>query len=151
LFAYAFVMLFAFIGGELILLPQNSWYNNQALMLDHWHGWEEFSPEKVAKLRREGRPILIDFTAKWCLICQANHLVLASEEVKKHLDNLGVVKMKADWTKNDPIIARELSKFGRNSVPLYILYGNKQEPLILPQVLTPSIIIDHLKQAIPEP
>ena len=60
--------------------------------------------------------------------------------------------MKADWTKNDPIITQELSKFGRNSVPLYVLYGtdHAQEPFILPQVLTPDVIAEHIDKAIPE-
>lgn len=157
IFAYAFVLLFAFMGVEAILFPRASWYSqessspNSKSSGDHWVGWENFSPERVAQLRREGKPILIDFTAKWCLICQANHLVLASDEVKKQLDDLGVVKMKADWTKSDPVITEELSKFGRNSVPLYVLYGpeESQAPLILPQVLTPDVVAEHLDKAIP--
>lgn len=154
-FAYVFVLLFAFIGTQAILLPRASWYSQTTLSQgkssgNHWDGWEDFSPERVAQLRSEGKPILIDFTAKWCLICQANHLVLSSEDIKKQLDDSGVVKMKADWTKSDPIITQELSKFGRNSVPLYVLYGSdgKQEPLILPQVLTPDVVADNLNKAI---
>jgi thiol:disulfide interchange protein len=157
LFAYASVLVFAFIGCEAILFPRASWYSQTTDSQgrpsgDHWEGWENFSPERVAQLRSEGKPILIDFTAKWCLICQANHLVLASDEVNKQLDKSGVVKMKADWTKSDPVISQELSRFGRNSVPLYVLYGldEKQEPLILPQVLTPDIVADHLNRAISE-
>jgi thiol:disulfide interchange protein len=155
-FAYVFVLLFAFIGCEAILFPRVSWYSQDSQTElaggEHWDGWETFSPERVAQLRREGKPVLIDFTAKWCLICQANHMVLDSNDVKKQLEMSGVVRMKADWTKNDPVITQELSKFGRNSVPLYVLYGSdeKQEPLILPQVLTPDVVAEHLTKAIPE-
>ena len=43
--------------------------------------WEEFSPKRVAELRAQGIPVFIDFTAKWCLICQSNHsLVLSTHE-----------------------------------------------------------------------
>jgi thiol:disulfide interchange protein len=157
IFASILVILFAFMGCEAILFPRATWYSQDSVahtksVSDHWDGWEDFSPERVAQLRREGKPIFIDFTAKWCLICQANHLVLSSDDVKKRLGDLGVVKMKADWTKNDPIITQELSKFGRNSVPLYVLYGSddKQEPLILPQVLTPDVVAEHLSRAIAE-
>jgi thiol:disulfide interchange protein len=109
--------------------------------------WENYSPERLAQLREQGIPVFIDFTAKWCLICQANHLVLSVDEVKHKFAELGVVKMKADWTKNDPTITDELRKFGRNGVPLYLLYGMKSEcpPTILPQVLTPEIVLDTLK------
>lgn len=153
--AYVFVALFAFAGCKAILLPRAAWYSHDSSSLSkggsEWDGWEEFSPARLAQLRLEGKPVLIDFTAKWCLICQANHMVLASDSVSKHLDTLGVVKMKADWTKNDPVITEELSKFGRNSVPLYVLYGPEktQEPLILPQVLTTDVVINHLNTAIP--
>lgn len=154
-FAYIFVILFAFVGCQAILFPRASWYSESSVSHDRsskdkWAGWEDFSPERVAQLRKEGTPVLIDFTAKWCLICQANHLVLDSGDVKDHLDRAGVVRMRADWTKNDPVITEELSKFGRNSVPLYVLYGSdsKQEPLILPQVLTPDVVAEHLNQVV---
>ena len=156
LFAYAVVALFIFAGCKAILLPRASWYSQESGSISkssghEWNGWEEFSPQRLAQLRLEGKPVLIDFTAKWCLICQANHLVLSSDNVSKQLDDLGVVKMKADWTKNDPVITQALSKFGRNSVPLYVLYGKeqKQEPVILPQVLTAEVVLDHLNTAIP--
>jgi thiol:disulfide interchange protein DsbD len=156
MFACSFVLLFAFIGCKTILLPRASWYHQERgasfrSSENEWVGWEDFSPERVVQLRQEGKPILIDFTAKWCLICQANHLVLNSENVQKQLDLSGVVRMKADWTKNDPVITEALSKFGRNSVPLYVLYGanEQQEPIILPQVLTADVVLEHLNTAIP--
>lgn len=109
--------------------------------------WEEFSPQRVEELRKKGIPVFIDFTAKWCLICQANHMVLSADEVSDKFAELGVVRMKADWTKNDEVIAAELRKFGRNSVPLYILYDSdpQSDPVILPQVLTPDAVLDSLQ------
>lgn len=152
--AYAFVAVFALAGFEAIIFPRANWYkeDNTIAMNDEWQGWETFSPARVAELRAQGKPVFIDFTAKWCLICQANHLVMNSESVRQRLDQAGVVKMKADWTKNDPVIAEELAKFGRNSVPLYILYGTdgKKDPVILPQVLTPEVVISHVDQMIPQ-
>jgi thiol:disulfide interchange protein DsbD len=114
--------------------------------------WEEFSPERLAELQKQGTPVFIDFTAKWCLICQANHLVLTTSEVTQQFEKLGVVKMKADWTKNDPVITAELRKHGRSGVPLYLLYGTdpKAAPKILPQVLTPEIVLEELKNITPQ-
>jgi thiol:disulfide interchange protein DsbD len=110
--------------------------------------WEEFSPERVAELRAQGIPVFIDFTAKWCLICQTNHVVLSGDDVSDKFNERGVVRMKADWTKRDEIIAAELRKFGRNSVPLYVLYDGDPEsdPQILPQVLTSDTVMDSLNQ-----
>jgi thiol:disulfide interchange protein DsbD len=56
--------------------------------------------------------------------------------------------LKADWTNSDETITKELAKFGRNSVPLYVLYSGKQneEPQILPEIITPGIVLDALKK-----
>jgi thiol:disulfide interchange protein DsbD len=154
LFAYAFVICFVLVGFQIILWPRDSWYEDEQLTQvekkgNQWNDWENFSPQRLAELRQQGVPVLIDFTAKWCLICQANHLVFSQENVKKQLDQTGVVRLKADWTKRDAVITQELSKFGRNSVPLYVLYGpdQAQEPVIMPQVLTSDIVLEHLNQA----
>lgn len=109
--------------------------------------WQSFSPELIADLQNQGKPIIIDFTAKWCLICQVNHLVLTSEAVTSKLNEFEVVKVKADWTRNNPVITEELKKHGRNGVPLYLLYSGKpgSKPKVLPQVLTPENVIQELK------
>lgn len=149
--AYAVVAVMVVIGGQIMLMPRASWYQeDSSKTLAHDSDWEPFSLERIAELQKKGTPVLVDFTAKWCLICQANHLVLSSAEVEEHIAAAGIVKMKADWTKSDPAITQELSRFGRTSVPLYVLYGTNEEKetLILSQVLTPDIVIDHIKSAI---
>jgi len=109
--------------------------------------WLPFSPEVVQKYREEGRPVFIDFTAKWCVICQTNHFVLTTDEVEQALKENGVVKFKADWTRPNPAITKELRKYGRSGVPLYLLYlPGKERPIVLPQVLTPEIVLSSLRE-----
>jgi thiol:disulfide interchange protein len=109
--------------------------------------WEPYSVERLQALREKKVPVLIDFTAKWCLICQTNHFVLSQNKVQKKLDELGVVRMKADWTRYDAAITAALRKHGRSGVPLYVLYGadRSNAPLILPQVLTAENVISALE------
>ena len=53
----------------------------------------------------------------------------------------GITPMQADWTNDDPEITAALASYGRNGVPLYVLYGAKDAPpIILPQVLTTAIV-----------
>lgn len=144
----SFAIAILFVGAKFILVSTELPAEVEATSTLVADGWETFSPERVAELQKQGKPILIDFTAKWCLICQANHIAMSTDSVSSNLKEKGVVKMKADWTKNDPVITQELRKFGRNGVPLYLLYGSDpaKPPAILPQVLTPDGIIEHLKE-----
>lgn len=138
-------------ASNTVFIPDNLDFETEIAMAndqDPLLRWEKFSPTRIAELQKQGTPVFVDFTAKWCLICQANHLTLSTDEVVNKFADLGVVKMKADWTKNDPVITKELAKFGRNGVPLYVLYfpNSDRAPEILPQTLTPGIVLEHLER-----
>ncbi len=109
-------------------------------------GHEPWSAGRVAALRAEGKTIFVDFTADWCITCKVNERgALASDAVKAAFAEQDVVSLVADWTKSDPAITEALAAFGRNGVPLYLVYPKGGEPRVLPQVLTPGIVINALK------
>ena len=115
--------------------------------------WIPFSPERVQSELAAGRSVFVDFTAAWCITCKFNEAaVLESAEVKKAFEHFGVVKMKADWTNADPIITKTLKQFGRVGVPLYVLYpaNAPQEPVVLPELLTQGLVLDHLQSVAPK-
>jgi thiol:disulfide interchange protein DsbD len=110
--------------------------------------WVAWSADRLASLRAERRPVFVDFTAAWCLTCQVNErAVFGSREVRDRFAALGVVPMRADWTRSDPAITRALAAFGRSGVPLAVLYlKGAAEPMVLPAVLTPGIVLEALAQ-----
>jgi len=109
--------------------------------------WEKWSPEAVAKAQADGKIAYVDFTARWCFTCQTNKAaVFGSSDVKKFIRDRNVVLFKADWTNQDPQITTELAKFNRSAVPFNLVYKpGADEPLILPELLTPGIVLDALK------
>jgi thiol:disulfide interchange protein DsbD len=114
---------------------------------------EAFSPRRLAELRAQGTPVFVNFTAAWCITCLVNERVaLRSPEVAAVFARKGVVYLKADWTNRDAQIAEVLASFGRNGVPLYVLYppattgGAAGEPTVLPQILSEGTIIDAIEK-----
>jgi thiol:disulfide interchange protein DsbD len=110
---------------------------------------EAWSPEKVKELQAAGRPILVDFTAAWCVTCQVNEKVaLSGAKVAETFKARNAVYLKADWTNRDPAIAKALADFGRVGVPLYVVYPkNGGAPVILPQLLTEGMVIEAMEKA----
>jgi len=106
--------------------------------------WQPYDAAEVAKLNAAGRPLLVNFTASWCLTCLVNERnAFADSAVQDVFRNKGVTLMKGDWTNRDPAITQALAAFGRAGVPLYVVYNSNpgsSEPVILPQLLTPSIV-----------
>jgi thiol:disulfide interchange protein DsbD len=40
--------------------------------------YEPYTPERLAALQAEGRPVLVNYTAAWCVSCQVNDRVALS-------------------------------------------------------------------------
>jgi thiol:disulfide interchange protein len=106
--------------------------------------WQPYDAAQVAKLNAAGRPLLVNFTASWCLTCLVNERnAFTDSAVQEVFRTKGVTLMKGDWTKRDPAITQALASFGRAGVPLYVVYNSKPgstEPVILPQLLTASVV-----------
>jgi len=111
-------------------------------------GWQPWSQAAVDQTLAKGQPVFVDFTAAWCLSCKVNEAVaLGTDAVKDAFKQKNVALFRADWTHADPEISKELQKYHRDGVPLYLLYSPqaKDMPQVLPEVLTPGIVLDALK------
>ncbi len=107
-----------------------------------------YSPEQVASSLRAGRPVFLTFTADWCLTCKANErAVIASERVQAELARQHYSVLKADWTRRDESIRRELARYGRAGVPLYVIWqpAAPDAPRVLPELLTVELLVEALR------
>jgi thiol:disulfide interchange protein DsbD len=112
--------------------------------------WNAWSPQAVEEAQRAGHPVLVDFTAKSCLTCQVNKRTsLEIDRTRAKLKEIGAVALEADFTREDPAIARELQKFSGGGIPLVLVYSKdpSKRPQKLPVLLSPSIVLAALDQA----
>ncbi|HEY0798487.1 MAG TPA: thioredoxin family protein [Candidatus Baltobacteraceae bacterium] len=113
--------------------------------------FERFTLKRLAALRSTERPVFVDITAAWCITCQVNdRLALERSDVADRFRQLHVALLQGDWTNQDAEISVYLQQFGRSGIPLYVLYraGNVE---VLPQLLTPGIVLDRLKSHVGGP
>jgi thiol:disulfide interchange protein DsbD len=112
--------------------------------------WQTWSAEGVLEAQRAGHPVLVDFTAKSCLNCLVNKgTSLEIDGTRAKLKAIGAVAFVGDFTREDPVIGRELRHYGRPGVPLVLVYSKdtNQPPEVLPPILTPSIVLAALDKA----
>lgn len=129
-----------------ITFPLSFQYNNTKSTDKDWQPWTQ---DAVNAALDKGQPVFVDFTAAWCLSCKVNEqLALGTDTVKKAFAQKNVALFRADWTHSDPAISKTLQQFNRDGVPLYLLYSpkNKDAPQVLPEVLTPGIVLDALNK-----
>lgn len=112
--------------------------------------WEEFSTQRIEELRKEGRPILIDFTADWCQICKANEaLALDRPTTAEYFRKHGIVAIKADYTHESPEIARWLERSRQAGVPLTLIFpkGQPNRAIPLRGAYTQGQLLDVLRRS----
>lgn len=106
--------------------------------------WQPWSPELLQSSRAEG-PVLVNMTADWCITCLANErIALDTSHTRSLFSEYKITYLKGDWTLQDPAITDYLAEYERNGVPLYVLYWPEQEPIVLPQILSNSIIREYI-------
>ena len=107
-----------------------------------------FDMEVVEAHRASGSPVFVNFTASWCITCLTNEQsTLGTERVRDYFERHGIAYVKGDWTNADPAITAVLERFGRSGVPLYVYFPPAGDPVVLPQILTPGIVIDAIEAA----
>jgi len=136
-------------GADLQDLLDNSNYD---LKWDKGIPWQHFDGERIRKAVERGYTVFVDYTADWCASCKTNkNTSIDVEETRRVMKELGVIPFEADYTLKDPRITKDLEAYKRPGVPMYLVYKPNQpdKPELLPELLTPSLVIDALRRAGP--
>ena len=112
--------------------------------------WISYQPSTLAELRQQQKPVFINITADWCITCLANEKVtLSTDTVQQALQQAGITYLKGDWTNHNPEITDLLKQYGRNGIPLYIMFpaDDSAQGELLPQILTVDIVLEAIAKA----
>lgn len=111
--------------------------------------WQPFDQAEIQRLVADGKTVLVDVTADWCLTCQVNKgVVLNRDPVAGMLESGEVVGMKADWTRPSQEIADYLASFGRYGIPFNAVYGPRAPGgVVLPEILVTDTVLAAFEEA----
>lgn len=117
--------------------------------------WVPYSQAALAQARAEGKTVMIEFTANWCVTCQLNYkFAIDTQAVKSLVEKNNVVTMIADWTEsNSPeglAIKQKLEELDSKSIPLLAVYpAGGEDPIVLRDAIIQSQVLDALEKAGP--
>ncbi len=114
--------------------------------------WQPFSPEALAKYRSEGKTVMVDFSADWCLTCKANlKFAINTEDVFHLVQTNGVVTLLADWTDGSSEIKTALAALDSNSIPVLAIFPASRpgEAIVLRDLISKSQVLQALHEAGP--
>ena len=99
-------------------------------------------------LQSKNTAYLINYTAAWCITCQANDkIALSRPNVKKFIADNNIEYIVADWTNKNKDILDALNIYGRSGVPLYVYWKpGMKKPELLPAILSEKIVLDALRK-----
>ncbi len=109
--------------------------------------WKTWSATAVSDAVNLGHPVMVDFTAAWCVTCQYNKAAVIRTDLSDAImKRLNYRRFTADWTSRDESITQALNQFGRTGVPLYLLYNKHGEVTVLPELLSQDAFSEALEK-----
>ena len=112
--------------------------------------WESFSQKKMEFILSEEKPLFINFTADWCLTCKFNEeITFKNKKVIQFFADNSIQSLKGDWSNKNPEISNILEQYNRSGIPFYLYFpprSPQSSVIILPELLTPNILLRHLKK-----
>jgi thiol:disulfide interchange protein len=114
--------------------------------------WEPFSIAAWNKHTSQGRTVLVDFTADWCLNCKVNMKVaIDTDAVRRVAEENGVVPLLADYSDMSEEIKGMLEALGSRSIPVLAVFPASEptRPIVLRDLVTKGQVVEAIRQAGP--
>ncbi|MCL2219926.1 MAG: thioredoxin family protein [Chitinispirillia bacterium] len=101
--------------------------------------WQEFTPQALATAQREGRSVIVNFTAQWCSNCKINKAaVLDAPETRELYIGKNIALLSADITNHNTPAQNLLHHLGSRSVPFLAIFPSDSpaNPIIMRDILS---------------
>jgi thiol:disulfide interchange protein DsbD len=111
--------------------------------------WKEYDVSGIDAAKAEGKPVLIKFTADWCMNCDVvDRAVYQRKDIAELIEAKGVVAIKGDTTRDDqPATLALKNEYNEPGVPVTILLlPGRDEPVRIHEVF----FAEKLKEVLEE-
>ena len=137
-----------FVGLGLILIVLPIW-GALRLSVDGPIHWIYYTPQRLEDAFQQGKIVVMDFTAEWCLNCKAlEQGVLRDQKITTLLASENIVPMKVDITGNNPQARAKLKEIGSLTVPLLVIFTPDGQPVFKSDFYTVNQVYEAIKKAI---
>jgi thiol:disulfide interchange protein len=137
-----------FVGLGLILIVLPIW-GALRLSADGPIHWIYYSPQRLEDAFKQGKIVVMDFTAEWCLNCKAlEEGVFRDQKITDLLASENIVPMKVDITGKNPQAKAKLKEIGSLTVPLLVIFTPDGRPVFKSDFYTVDQVLGAIKKAI---
>lgn len=110
--------------------------------------WIYYTPDRLAEARQSKKVVVLEFTAEWCLNCHAlEQTVLYRKDVSAALNGNNVAAIKVDLTGKNKAGNEELTKAGRTTIPLLVVYAPDGSKVFESDAYSPEQVIGAIEKA----
>jgi len=110
--------------------------------------WVYYTPDRFAQAQRDGKVVVMDFTAEWCLNCKwLEKNVLNQPSVVESIEQEGVVAMKVDLTGKNEAGGQMLEQVGRVAIPLLVVFDRNGSEVFKGDFYTAGQVIEAVENA----
>ena len=110
--------------------------------------WVYYTPERLETAHEQGKVVVLEFTAQWCLNCHAlEQAVLMDPQVVEALNSNNVAAIKVDLTGNNPAGNAKLIDAGRRTIPLLVVLSPDGTEVFKSDAYTIRQVLDAIQKA----
>lgn len=141
-----FIMLLIF-GGLLtfnIYQAQKAYQNSSKINAEQ--RILEIDKDYISKQLAQGKNVLLEIKADWCLTCQYNQaMILTDLNLENWQKNYNLEFISVDWTNYSKEVLDFMEQYGRKGLPFYILFTPlMRDGVVLPEIFSPDELTSML-------